>query len=212
MPLTPESDIDEQVPATEEVETPAAEVEEDDAPTNSTFDGDTIIPLRMTSRKQRGKDVQLPIAKPVFDISAEGIDATWQRITKLFKWIGLPNVVASLTREVLAPAALEASEKGFANEEFDHVQFWEAFRATFDPRERKKGGPTLKEIGEKLVALANELLEFVTKLSSGEPLSEPEQNRFAQIKIEHVKLTELKAKKERRGKAPKAKPAAEKAK
>lgn len=211
--ITPEVDETE-VQETQEVqETPDAETqatpEVNDEPeeqvVDSFFDGETSIPLTLGQHKKRGKDIFLPTARPRLDISKENVQATWSKVNALFKWIGYGNVLTVLAKEVLGPIATEASEAGFEGDDFNEIKFWDSFRKGFDPRERKKSGPTLKEIQEQLVAMANEVLELVTKLQSGTPLSESEQNRLAEIKIAQVKLTEAKSKKERRGKTPTAK-------
>lgn len=200
-------DQDQETPETETqapAETPAADEPEEQV-VDSFFDGETSIPLTLGQHKKRGKDIFLPTARPRLDISKENVQATWSKVNALFKWIGYGNVLTVLAKEVLGPIATEASEAGFEGDDFNEIKFWDSFRKGFDPRERKKSGPTLKEIQEQLVAMANEVLELVTKLQSGTPLSESEQNRLAEIKIAQVKLTEAKSKKERRGKTPTAK-------
>lgn len=206
----PEGEVEEtqETGVAETPESDKPEAEEDEEQTETTyFDGETPLVLKIGSRKQRKKDVQLPTAKIALDISQEQIETTWSRIMKLFNWVGKANVLTVLAKEVLWPVCLEASGPGFDGDGFDEVKFWDAFRKGFDPRERKKSGPTLKEIQEQLVTLANDVLSLVTKLQSGEPLTEAEMNHLADIKIQQVKLTEAKAKKERRGKLPTAKEA-----
>ena len=203
----PDENVEEQpTEATEVTETPAAPEaeEEDEKPTETTFDGITTVLLQESTRKQRGKEVYLPVARPVFDVSPAGVQESWNKIVKLASWIGLGNFITTVVQEVFSGIATDASEAGYEGDTLDQLKYWEAFRKGFDARERKKSGPTLKVIGERLVSLATEVMELFAKLQSGTGLTEAETNRVAQIKIEQLALTEAKAKKERRGKVPKA--------
>jgi hypothetical protein len=200
--------IDQSVTNTEGQVDETATVADDSEPETQdlSFDGNTVLTCVFTDRKKKGKDAREPICRPQFDLSKEQVDATWSKFRNMAKWIGYPNFLSTVIKEVFAPASLDASIEGFTPEGFNQIKYWEGFKSYFDPRERKKSGPTLKEISEQMAGLSQEILGFVDKLTKGEKLDEAEMNRLAQIKIQQLNLSEAKAKKERRGKAPKATP------
>lgn len=155
--------------------------------------------LELHSRKKKGKDEQQPLA--ILRVGHEN-DVDIQRVAE---YVGAANFWLTIVKEVLRPACFEASADGFEDKTLNAVKFWESFKAYFDPRS-KKSGSKLKDILTELGDLGLELAELYGRGQQGE-LTEADENRLMQITVRMAELGEQKAKKERRGKAPKAKKA-----
>jgi hypothetical protein len=150
-------------------------------------------------KKVRGRDIMEPVAVPEVDIN----DQTW--LASLMQMVGVPNLIGVLVRDVIRPAAFAASEIGFTDKGFNALKYLEAFKAEFDLR-RKSAGLKKSEILEQRAKFADELSELIVKATSGQWV-EADKNRLLQIRLELAKLSELIAKKDRRGKAPESTPA-----
>jgi hypothetical protein len=156
---------------------------------------DRGITHEIHEKRRRGKDEIQPICLPVLQTDKLDDLLAYARL------VGVTNFVATVNRDILRPAAYEASEVGFSETGFNQVKYLEDFKSYFDPRAQKSRGPKKADIIAAQAKLAEELTELVVKMQAGQ-FGEPEKNRFMVIKVEMAKLGELKAKKERRGKAP----------
>jgi len=164
--------------------------------------GNKVIVHEIFSRSQRGSkgEIQEPICVPVLDVNDAGVVHAYMQL------VGVPNFISTLNREILRPAAFEASEVGFTEQGFNHIKYLENYKGYFDIRQAKSRGPKKADILQSQAAFAEELTTLMVKHMAGQ-LLESDKNRFLQIKTELAKLAVLLAKKERKGKAPTSEPA-----
>jgi len=195
------------------VETPEAEVETTKAvkevvtiTSNPPDREELTFTLELHERKKKGKDEQQPLAVIQLQTDiAEGENIN-DDIANVIDYIGAQNFWITVIKEVLRPACYEASADGFEDKTLNAVKFWEAIKEYFNPRSAKTGSK-LKDILSELGDLGLELAQLYGKGQQGE-LEESDENRLMQITVRMAELGELKAKKERKGKAtPKAKKA-----
>ena len=182
---------------------PAVDKPEEDVQEVMVQVADTKILHKIHNRKKRGKDEMEPVCIPEIPTdSMAGINA-------YIKLVGVPNFVGTFIREILRPAAFEASAAGITETGFNAVKYLEDLKAYFDPRQAKSRGPKKIELYQMQNTFVEELTTLMAKAAAGQ-LQEADKNRFLQIKLELAKIGEAIAKKDRRGKAPTTAPTAAK--
>mgnify|MGYP000957780668 CR=1 FL=1 len=195
------------------VETPEVEVETTKAvkdvvtiESNPPDQEDLTFNIELHERKKKGKDEQQPVAMIQLQTDISEGDTINDDLAKFVMYVGAQNFWLTVLKEVVRPACYDASADGFEEKTLNAVKFWEAIKEYFNPRSAKTGSK-LKDILSELGDLGLELAQLYGKGQQGE-LEESDENRLMQITVRMAELGELKAKKERKGKAtPKAKKA-----
>ena len=185
-----------------EVETKTrAKTEVEKTTTQVALSENNTITVELFPQKKRGtKDVYLSRAIPVV-----------KNLDDVLAWLDIipeEHFVAVINRDILREAALDASDAAYKDPNaFNSVAWLEEIKAYFDPRKQSSRGPTKAEITEAQTKYSEELTELTAQALEGN-IDEAGKNRFLQIRMELKKLSDLLAKKTRRGKAPKSEAAA----
>jgi hypothetical protein len=158
-------------------------------------DNNTVTVELFPQKKRGSKDVYLSRAIPVV-----------KTLDDVLMWLDIvpeEHFVAVINRDILREAALDASDAAYKDPNaFNSVAWLEEIKAYFDPRKQSSRGPTKAEITEAQTKYSEELTELTAAALEGN-IDEAGKNRFLQIRMELKKLSDLLAKKTRRGKAPK---------
>jgi hypothetical protein len=181
------------------VETVDTETEVTETPTISiTFEGMPVVLEATKPRKKKGSDEETSYFFP--KLEGAGV------LAFLTKAVGVDKLAAALIRELVKPAASEATnvakkvdpETGELT--FSEADYINAFKDQFNPTSRRSSGENKKDLQLRVQALTPELLEVVSKVTSN-PADTDSRNRMQRIMLE---IQELNGKIEAKSRGPQA--------
>lgn len=109
------------------------------------------------------------------------------------------KIRTAVIRDIIRPAAVEATAAAVTPEGLDPTKYAAAFAAYFEPASRRAGGPTLAELKERIAELSPRFMELIKLYQSHGPGFEntPEGLEFARLYAESEDLNAKIAEKEK---------------